>query len=54
MIVLEILSTLLEFLTECHFGEGDENSASHSGFCVPLFFTLFIAYMGIIVYNFLT
>lgn len=55
MIVLEILSTLMELLTECHFGgDGDEKSASHSGFCLPLFFTLFIAYMGIVIYNFFT
>ncbi len=54
MIVLEILSTLMELLTECHVDDGDKNSATHSGFCLPLFFTLFIAYMGIVIYNFFT
>lgn len=55
MIVLEILSTLMEFLTECHHdSDGSSSSTTHSGFCMPLLWTLFATYMGIVVYNFFT
>ncbi|MBI5174736.1 MAG: hypothetical protein SFV17_08015 [Candidatus Obscuribacter sp.] len=55
MIVLEILSTLMEFLIETHDDSGGGSSSTkHSGFCMPLLWTIFATYMGIVVYNFFT